>query len=61
MNEDDVRRFVGKKCLLILNNNFKYTGIIPEFSGPSFLMTDKYGRVVLIECSFIGMIREDEE
>lgn len=59
MNEEEVKKYVGKKCLIILNNSFKYTAIIPIFSGESFTIVDKYDKHVTINCDFIAMIQEE--
>ena len=61
MKEEDIQQYAGKRCLIILNNNFKYTAFIPNFEGTNFTITDKYGRVVTIECSFIAIIQEEME
>jgi len=61
MDVETVRRHVGKKVLIILNNNFQYTAIVPDFNGSSFSITDKFGESIDIECNFISFIKEVEE
>jgi len=56
MEEKDVKKYVGEKVLLILNNNYKFTVVVPEFEGPCFTITDKFGQKATIECSMISMI-----
>jgi small nuclear ribonucleoprotein (snRNP)-like protein len=58
MDEDKVRKYVGKKVLVILKNNFQYTITIPRFEGSSFNVKDKFGKEVDIECDFISFISE---
>lgn len=59
MKEEEVKKYIGKKCLIILNNNFKYTAIIPDFYESSFTIIDKYKKQVTINCTFIAMIQEE--
>ena len=61
MDIETIKKYVGKKVLLILKNNFQYTVIIPEFHGSSFSITDKFGEKADIECDFINFIKEKEE
>ena len=56
MDEETVKKYVGKKVLIILKNNFQYTAIIPEFHGSGFSIIDKYGEPVEIECGYISLI-----
>lgn len=58
MNEEQVRKYEDKKCLIILNNNFKYTATLPKKINSSFSIIDKFGREVTIDCDFIAMIQE---
>jgi len=58
MEEDKVRKYIGKKCLLILVNGFKITTEIPEFEGSSFESKDKYGQNLTVECEMISLICE---
>ena len=61
MEEQTVRKYVGKKVLVILRNNFQYTIIIPNFNGSSFSVKDKFNVNVEISCEFIDFIKELEE
>jgi hypothetical protein len=58
MDKNIVKDYIGKKCLIILNNNFSYTAIIPNFNGDSFSIIDVFGKEVSIQCSFISFIKE---
>lgn len=58
MNEEEVKKYEGKKCLIILKNNFKYTATIPSIENNYFSIVDKYGKEVSIDVSFIAMISE---
>lgn len=60
MEEEQVKKYVGKKVLLILKNNYKFTVTIPKFSGHSFEITDKFGQRATIECAMISMIYEKD-
>lgn len=56
-----IRKYEGKKVLIILKNNFQYTCVIPNFKNSSFKIIDKFGKEVEIECDFIGYISEVEK
>lgn len=58
MKKENIWKYVGKNCLLILNNGFKITTTIPEFDGDSFDCVDKYNQNVTIEIAMISMIYE---
>ena len=58
MNTESIKRYVGKKVLIILKNNFKFTTIIPNFDGDVFEITDKYGQKALIDCDMVSMVYE---
>lgn len=60
MDEEEVKKYIGKKVLLILKNNYKFTVVIPEFSGHSFSFSDKFNQRVTVECDMISMIYEKE-
>jgi len=61
MDEKQIKKYIGKKVLLILKNNFKFTVIVPDFEGSSFNITDKFGQKATIECDMISMIYEKGE
>jgi len=61
MDVEKVKKYVGKKVLLILNNGFKFTTVIPEFVGESFSITDKFGKDAEITCSMIDLIYDRGE
>lgn len=60
MDVNQVKKYIGKKVLLILRNNYKFTTTIPFFENSSFEIEDKYGQKALIECEYISMIYEKE-
>lgn len=60
MEEEEVKKHIGKKVLLILKNNYKFTLIIPDFDGHSFTFFDKFDQKVTVECAMISMIYEKE-
>jgi hypothetical protein len=60
MDVEDIKKYEGKKCLIILNNNFKYTAIIPKNIDKTFSIIDRYGKEVTINCGFVAMIQEVE-
>jgi hypothetical protein len=57
MDIETIKKYVGKKVLLILKNNFQYTVVIPDFHGSSFTVKDKFGDEVEISCDFISFIK----
>jgi hypothetical protein len=61
MDVINVKKYVGKKVLLILKNSFQYSCTIPEFYGDSFEVYDKYGRRVEVACDYVALIKEDEQ
>ena len=63
MEVEKVKKYIGQKVMLILKNNYKFTVVIPDFSGHSFEITDKFDQKAEIECDMISMIyeKEDEE
>ena len=61
MKESDVKKYIGKRVLLILKNNYKFTAIIPLFESDSFTIRDKFGQEVTISCDYIAMIYEKED
>ncbi len=58
MDVKQVKKYIGKKVLLILKNNYKFTTIIPDFDGNSFDIIDKFGQKATIECDMVSMIYE---
>lgn len=60
MDVDEVKKFEGKQVLLVLNNGYKFTSVIPKFDGNSFSIIDKYGQEVCISCGFISLIYKKE-
>ncbi len=58
MQVEEVKKYEGKKVLVILRNGFKYTVTIPNFEGNSFTVTDKYDNTVTIDCDGISLIYE---
>jgi|WetSurMetagenome_2_1015567.scaffolds.fasta_scaffold216489_2 hypothetical protein len=61
MDEETIKEFTGKKCLIILKNNFQYTAIIPKLTKSSFTISDKFGDKIVIECGFIAYIAEKND
>lgn len=61
MEENTIKKYIGKKVLIILKNNFQYTIVIPEFNGSSFSVKDKFGENIEISCEFINFIKEVRE
>jgi len=56
MNVEEVKKYAGQKVLLVLKNNFKYTVIIPNFSGNTFSVIDKFNNNITIDCEMIMLI-----
>ena len=52
----EVKKHIGKKCAIILKNNFCYTAVIPEFENSSFTIIGKFNDEVSIDCDFIVFI-----
>lgn len=58
MDEEAVKRYIGKIIIITLKNNFQYTCLMPCFEGSSFSIVDKFGKHIDIECEYIAFIRE---
>ena len=61
MEVEEVKEYIGKKVLIILNNNYNITTTIPNFEGNYFKTKDKFGKDVTIGCDMIGAISEVKE
>ena len=61
MEVEKIKRYVGKKVFVILNNNYQYTFVVPDFIGSSFHIVDKFGDQIDISCDFISFIKEVRE
>jgi small nuclear ribonucleoprotein (snRNP)-like protein len=61
MEMNEIKKYEGKKVLIILKNNFKYTGYLPILKGSSFKFQDKFGTEVLIDCDYITFLKEVPE
>lgn len=61
MKVEEVKKYVGREVLIVLHNGFKFTVIIPEFSGDSFRAIDKYNKSVTVECESISMVYDKKE
>lgn len=60
MEVENVKKYVGKKVLIILRNNFQYTTTIPNFSGTSFSIISKFNEHIEIDCDYIAFIKGEE-
>ena len=58
MDVAEVKQYIGKRVLVVLQNNFKFTFVMPEFESHVFSIVDKFGNNVTIECSLISLIYE---
>jgi len=56
MEKQEVMKHIGKKVLIILDNDYKYTAVIPPFTGDSFSIIDIFGEEISITCDFISAI-----
>ena len=56
MNAEDLKKWIGKKVCLVLRNGFRYTTVIPEFSGNLLEIVDKFGRNISLNCDSISVI-----
>ncbi len=58
MDAEIIKKYIGKKVLIVLKNDFQYTAIIPYFEGKTFTITDKFGKNVDIDIDYVAFIRE---
>ncbi len=53
MEKQALKKYVGKKVLLFLVNNLKYTGYITKIEASSITFLDKEHRQCLFDCSSV--------
>ena len=58
MYVEDVKKYEGRRVLIILSNKFKYTAVLPKLNGTTFTIVDKYGHEATIDCDMIQLITE---
>jgi len=58
MNAENVLKYAGRKVMVTLRDNSKYTFIVPKFNGFEFDVIDKYNRDMTISCDAIIAIAE---
>lgn len=56
MDEKEIRKYVGKKCLVSLKNGMTYTAVIPNFFNDTITVIDKYDEEVSFICEFVAYI-----
>jgi hypothetical protein len=58
MDLEIIRKFCGKRVILILKNGFKYTCKLPELINKDFEVIDIFGEKVNISAEFVNLIKE---
>ena len=58
MEIEEVKKWIGKKVKIILKTGTIISGIIPQFEGSSFSITDMFEEENSIDCNMIGFIKE---
>jgi len=61
MRPEDLKQHEGKRCRLVMKNNYNYTTIILEVKGDNITFTDKFGNIISVECEMIGVIEVLED
>lgn len=61
MERAEIIKRVGEKVILILKNGFKYTAVIPDFEGSTFVIVDKFNHRISIDCDVVSIILPYEE
>lgn len=61
MKLEEIRKYTGKKVLIVLKNNFKYSTVLPMNIDETFTIIDRYGNELTIDCFMVGMIMESEQ
>ena len=61
MEIESVKQHEGKKCRIVLKNNYNYTTIIPKVNGNNITFTDKFGNIITTDCEMIGVIEVLED
>lgn len=62
MDAESVKKYIGKRCVIVLKNNYVYTAVIPpmtDWTGSAFTITDKFGKSAEVDCDMIGFIQEE--
>ena len=57
MEKSELKFFLGKKIVVQLVNNFKYTGVIRELKDDSVFFEDQYCGIILVPISQIRLVR----
>jgi len=58
MNRLDIEKYVDRKVSIVLKNNYKYTTKLPSVINDVFIITDKFGHRVSIDCNMVYLITE---
>jgi hypothetical protein len=61
MDIKTLKKYSGRKVLLILKNNFNYTTVLPAKFSEDFRILDKFGKSIVINADFVSAIREIED
>ncbi len=57
----NLKKYAGQKVYLILNNNFRYTTILPNEITSEFTFTDKFGKSRTVSADFVAFVEECNE
>ena len=58
MQPEILKQHEGKKCRIVLRNNYNYTGIIPKIKSDTLTLKDKFGNLITINCGDIMVVEE---
>ena len=58
MEVENVKKYIGKRVLIVLKNDFQYTAVIPNLKSSSFEIIDKFNNKISIDCEYIAFIEE---
>lgn len=61
MEVESIKQHEGKRCRIVMNNNYNYTTIIPKVKGSIITFTDKFGKIITTDCKMIGAIEVLED
>ncbi|MEK6916034.1 MAG: hypothetical protein AABW89_05845 [Nanoarchaeota archaeon] len=57
----NLKKYAGQKVYLILNNNFRYTTVLPNEIASEFTFTDKFGKTRTVRTEFIAFVEKCNE
>lgn len=58
-NTIDINKYLNKNCIVVLDNKFKYEGVIDEVKDGSFFINDFQGRIEVSTLKVCSILSKD--